>query len=150
MLIDTCFWCLKPFDKNIEFDKEKDTMCFKGYKPCPTCNELFSKGIQVLGVSKEQTIPNQPAMTVDKDNNSLYPTGRMFLAPIEWVMEFLADEPDTLAEVIKHKVLLLPDHVVEQALSELDKTDSGFVEDEDLIQKQQNAKIYTDERGFLQ
>lgn len=148
MLVDTCFWCLKPIDKTIKFDKEKDTMSFKGYKPCPTCTKIFSNGIQVLGVSKEQTIINQPAMTIDKDNNPLYPTGRMFLADNNWVCEYLKDEPDILSEVIKQKVLLLPDKVVEEGLSMLNKTDSGYVGDEDLIQKQQTAQINIEERGF--
>lgn len=150
MLIDTCFWCLKPMDKNIAFDKEKDTMLFNGYKPCPNCNNLFSKGIQVLGVSKERIIPNQPAMTVDKENNSLYPTGNMFIAPEEWVQEFLSDNQDMLKAVMEHKVLLLPNDTVEKALEIFDKEDSGIIEDKDLIQKQQDGKIQTEERGFLE
>ncbi len=142
-LINTCFWCLKPLDKTLKFNIETDTMAFNGYEPCDTCKELFSRGIQVLGVSKSQTFKQQPAITVDKDNNCLYPTGRMFLAPEEWVRSFLSEDEERiiLEAVIKHKVMLLPDHVLEDIMNELNKNDCGYVDNDALIQKEQQAVV---------
>ena len=90
-----CFWCLKPLDPDKKL-QEGEKMYFESYDPCERCEELFSHGIQVIGVSTSMVMPGMIAVLKDGEGKPLYPTGSMFLATEEWTRELLKDEPEKL------------------------------------------------------
>lgn len=144
-----CFWCLKPFDENETFDKEKDQMLFMGYTPCARCQEILNKGIHVMGVQNEPMMKDQPAISTDNDGKPLYPTGSMMAAPEEWVRDFLdrpEDEP-LLKAVLEQRVMMLPSQIMDDILVQIEemekKQGSQLVEDQELIEKQQNGTAVT-------
>lgn len=152
MTKDCCFWCLKPFDKNETFDKEKDTMRFSTYTPCETCQELFSKGIHVIGVDEQPRIQGQPAMSKTQDGKELYPNGTMFLASKEWVEQFL-DQPEDkeyLENVLKEKVMLLPSSLLDriiESFNEEDKEDKNLIEDEEILESTNEVELSNNQMG---
>ena len=143
--VEMCFWCMRPLDKSIQFDKEKDTAIFTSYKPCHECRELFSHGYQIIGVQNEQMMNGQIPITRDKNNNPLYPNGQMFLAPEEWVRAFLSEDKDKpmLEEVLKHKVMLLPREVIASIIADI-QSNAPMV-DEEMVEKQQNGKVVSND-----
>lgn len=138
---DLCFWCLKPLDLNDTFDKDKDQMRFLSYTPCKRCKTVLDKGIHVMGVQKEQMMPNQPAISTTEDGDPLYPTGAMMAAPEEWVRSFLDDEDekqkDLLNAVLKQRVMMVPANIMEEILKNLDDSTPSLIEGQDMIEKQQ-------------
>lgn len=114
-----CFWCLKPLDPDKKL-QEGEKMYFESYDPCERCEELFSHGIQVIGVSTSMVMPGMIAVLKDGEGKPLYPTGSMFLATEEWTRELLKDEPEKLKEVLSIRKLLMPDEIVGEIIKELD------------------------------
>lgn len=114
-----CFWCLKPLDPDKKL-QEGEKMYFESYDPCERCEELFSHGIQVIGVSTSMVMPGMVAVLKDGEGKPLYPTGSMFLATEEWTRELLKDEPEKLKEVLSIRKLLMPDEIVGEIIKELD------------------------------
>lgn len=115
-----CFWCLKPLDPDKKL-QEGEKMYFESYVPCERCEELFSHGIQVIGVSPSMVMPGMIAVTKDNNGNPLYPTGAMFLASEDWVREILSEESDKemLNEVLKARKMLMPDEIVGDVVNKL-------------------------------
>ena len=72
-------------------DSEMPMRAIVDYEPCDTCKELFSKGVHVIGVTTEPMIENMFPIVKD-DNITLYPTGSMFVAPEQWVTDFLTNK----------------------------------------------------------
>ena len=145
MTVDTCFWCLKPFDDTIKFDKERDQITFSSYEPCKHCQEIFSKGIHVMGVSKEPYVKNQPGISQDNDGNVLYPTGSTLVVSEDVVKEWL-DYDDVsrklLDNVLEYKVLMLPEEAM-SAIVAPENTEAvpSLIEDEDLEKKVTTAGV---------
>ena len=73
-----------------------------------TCKELFN----------DVNIGN--VLLIDDGKIKLYPTGSMFVAPEEWIKDFLtANERESMIEeVLSKKSLLMPDKIVNQIVDE--------------------------------
>ena len=121
-MVKCCFWCLKPLDPNQSL-KENDKIIFESYEPCEKCKELFSHGIQVIGVSTDMVMPGMVPVTRDDKDRPLYPTGAMFLTTEAWVTELLKEESDkeTLIDVLKTRKLLMPDELVGLIVKDLEE-----------------------------
>lgn len=131
-MVKCCFWCLKPLDPNVEL-KDDDKLVFETYEPCEKCAEMFSHGIQVIGVSPDMVMPGMTPVTKDEKDTPLYPTGAMFLATEDWVRELLKDENEKpmLEEVLKARKILMPDALVGLIIKDLEEQDvPDLVEDE--------------------
>lgn len=123
--IPICFWCGKEKNEIAllgKIDKEDSPAPRKivvNYEPCDACKELFSKGIHVIGCSKTPMVETMfPIMEDDKC--CLYPTGSMFVAPEEWIKDFLTqnEREDMIENVLEMKVLLIPDDIVNQIIKD--------------------------------
>lgn len=129
--IPTCFWCGNPKKELALMGRmdKKDSKAPKyivlDYEPCDECKKLFSNGIHVVGCSNEPTAKGQFPM-LDSESVKLYPTGAMFVAKEEWVKDFLKanDSEDMIPDVIEKKVLLMPDSIVNEIVSESKKLDN--------------------------
>ena len=57
---------------------------------------------------------------VDDSKVKLYPTGSMFVAPVEWMKDFLTtnNQEAMLEDVLSKKVLMMPDDIVSQIVKE--------------------------------
>lgn len=131
-MVKCCFWCLKPLEEG-RILKDDDKLVFESYEPCEKCAELFSHGIQVIGVSPNMVMPGMAPVTKDDKGNPLYPTGAMFLTTEQWVRELLKEEheKDMLKEVLAARKLLMPDEIVGMLVAELDEQEvPDLVEDE--------------------
>jgi hypothetical protein len=135
--IPICFWCgeekneiamLGKIDR--EDSKAPKAMIFD-YEPCDKCKELFDKGIQVIGITDTPIIKDMFPI-VDTDSTTVYPTGCFYIAPVDWVEEFLKDNghPEMVDEVLKSKKLLLPNDFVLSVIKEIQELESETVEDE--------------------
>ena len=142
--IKTCFWCLKPFDKKINFDKEKDTMEFSSYELCEECKKILGSNIHVIGVTSQQMLKSQPALFFGKHGESYYPTGSMFVATDEWVKDFLCGNgSDELTDtIIKNRVFTIPQELMDVLVEKFKEEDvNEIVDDPDLIEKQGEGVI---------
>lgn len=142
--IKTCFWCLKPFDKQISFDKEKDTMEFSSYDLCEDCKKMLGNNIHVIGVASQQMLKSQPALFFGKNGESYYPTGSMFVATNEWIMDFLRenDSSELADAIIRNRVFTIPQELMDVLIEKFKDEDvNQMVEDPDLIEKQSEGII---------
>lgn len=142
--VETCFWCLQPFDKKIKFDKAKDTMEFSGYLLCEDCKKMLGNNIHVIGVDQKQIINKQPALFFGKNGESYYPTGSMFIATDEWVKDFLhGNDADGLSEkILKNRVFTIPQELMDVLIEKFEDEDvDQMIDDPDLIEKQGEGTI---------
>ena len=125
--VDVCFWCLKPLKEGEEFHKGTDRMIMRSYTPCKTCKDVFSHGIRLIGTVKEAPMEGMPPIGMGNDNEPLYPTGIMFLAPEEMVREMLnePDESNILNNVLEHKVMLMPEENVAKIIDTVKNAGAG-------------------------
>lgn len=137
-IVKCCFWCLKPLNENVVLG-ENDKMVFESYEPCEKCAELFSHGIQVMGVSHTMVMPGMIPVTKDDKGEPLYPTGAMFLASEQWVRELLKEESEKelLTEVLLTKKMLMPDAIVGAIINDLEQQNA---EVPDLVEDEVNAE----------
>lgn len=144
--VDTCFWCLKPRNEMETFEKGVDRMIFHGYTPCKRCKEMFDRGIHVIGVTKTASAEGMIPISKSNEGEDLYPTGSMFVGTEQWVTSFLSEENDKplLDEVLKTKVMLMPDEIVNKVVQELQEQNPDLpdlVEDEELKAEQNNGEV---------
>lgn len=128
--IPICFWCGqeknevalmgKLGDSRKGEDIEAPRHCITNYDPCDKCKELFSKGIHVIGVTSQPIVQGMFPM-VNDGQQTLYPTGSMFVGTEDWVTRFLtANQQEAMIEdVLAKKVLLLPDELVVDMIKEM-------------------------------
>lgn len=117
--IPMCFWCGKEKNEVAlmgRIDKEDSQMpmhVIMDYEPCDECKNLFSQGIQVIGFTETPAVKGMFPI-VRTEQNTLYPTGSMFVAREEWVKEFLTanDSQEMIENVISKRQLLLPEKIV--------------------------------------
>ena len=129
--IPICFWCGKEKNEvallgELKGDAEAPKHVIVDYEPCDKCKELFSKGIQIIGVVDQPIVDGMFPIVVDGDVE-LYPGGSMFLGTEEWVTRFLTEnnEPELLKRVLESKKLLLPEHIVLQLIEDYKALESG-------------------------
>lgn len=123
--IPVCFWCGKEKNEVAlmgQIDKEDSAAPRKvivNYEPCDECKEFFSKGVHVIGVTTEPMVPTMFPI-VDDGKMKLYPTGSMFVAPIDWMKDFLTanNQEAMLEDVLSKKVLMMPDNIVSEIVNE--------------------------------
>lgn len=118
--IERCFWCGRP--KNGEIEETEETIknsVINNYQPCDTCKKSFEGGIHVIGVTKEPIVKGMFPISKD-DDNILYPTGSMFVANEEFIKDMLSeeDEKELLKNVLKDRVLMIPNEMCEQIVND--------------------------------
>lgn len=125
--VERCFWCGRPKDKTIT-EEQAATMdsVINNYVPCDSCKEIFAKGIHVIGVTKEPIVEGMFPISTDEDSN-LYPTGSMFVANEEFIEDMLSEESEKeLKEnVLKERILMLPDELVSQIVQDARNAEQG-------------------------
>ena len=118
-----CFWCTKETGKPVMLPevngKKPPAKAILNYEPCDSCAEMFGKGIHVIGVVEKAPVETMPPIT-SNDEVKVYPTGSFFVASVEWVEQMLKanSNQEMLEEVIKHKVLMMPDEIVQKIIEE--------------------------------
>lgn len=135
--IPVCFWCGKEKNEVAllgKINKEDSKAPMKAvinYEPCDKCNEFFSKGIQVIGITKHPIIKGLFPIMIQDKQNAFFPTGTMFVATDTWIKDFLTtnEKEYMIDEVLKKRKLLLPDPIVSDIVKEL--------KNEDLEEKEQ-------------
>ena len=121
--IERCFWCGRPKDASIieETEETLKNSVINNYQPCEKCKESFNGGIHVIGVTKEPIVKNMFPIVKDGEN-VLYPTGSMFVANEEFIKEMISgdseDEKELLTNVLKERVLLIPNDQCEQIVND--------------------------------
>ena len=118
--IDRCFWCGKP--RNGEIDETEETIkksVINSYTPCDKCKESFAGGIHVIGVTDKPIVEGMFPISKD-DKHTLYPTGSMFVANEEFIKDMLSDESEKqlLENVLKERILMIPNDVCEQIVND--------------------------------
>ncbi len=137
--IPVCFWCGKPkneialLGKIDKQDSETPRHVIIDYDPCDTCQQLFSQGIHIIGVT-EEPIAEGMFPIVDDGTNTFYPTGSMLVARPEWAERFLTanNKSDMIPDVLERKALLLPDSLVNELVKEakgVEELDVSFPEE---------------------
>lgn len=128
--IPICFWCGKEknevalLGKIDREDSEAPRRVIMNYDPCDSCQELFAKGIHIIGVSEQPVM--QGMFPISKSGGKdLFPTGAMFVAREEWVKQMVSepDEKELLDNVLKERVMLMPSEVVEDIVKEASKVE---------------------------
>ena len=147
MDIDTCFWCLKPLNENEKFS-QGDRKIFRSYTPCKKCEQIRKHGISIMGTVTEQPMEGMPPI-LDNEGLKLWPTGTWFLASEEQVRNLLCDEEDKdqLEEVLKQKVLLMPDDYVNKIIEEMKKAEANMkdiADEEDIPQSTDEVAMETE------
>ena len=118
-----CFWCTKETGKSVVLPevngKKPPAKAILNYEPCESCKEMFSNGIHVIGVVDNPLVDTMPPIVSDGEMK-LYPTGSFFVASPEWTEQMLKTNSgqDIVEEVLKRKVLMMPDKVVQGIVDE--------------------------------
>lgn len=158
--VEFCFWCGEPKDKSIKDEINSDNKksfrpVINNYNPCERCKEIFSNGIHVIGVSKEPVIKTMFPITKTDEDGPLYPTGSMFVAD-DYFIEELLDSPDDkeLKEnVLKERIIMLPDEFVSQMIKEAREQGRGqsldsIIKDKEGETDEENVQNQGDEDGL--
>lgn len=120
-----CFWCTKETGKPVmlpEVDgKIPPKKAILSYEPCDACKAMFAQGIHVIGVVDKPLVETMPPIVKD-GNVELYPTGSFFVASEPWTEEMLKKngKQDMLEDVLKRKVLMMPEEIVSKIIAEAD------------------------------
>lgn len=114
--IERCFWCGRL--KNVGIEETEENIresVIADYTPCERCKKVFDAFVQVVGVVKEPLFEGMPSIGKEGDE-MLYPTGFRFDAPEDFLRVLVKDAPDEklLDDVLKDRVLLMPDHIVRE------------------------------------
>lgn len=133
--IPACFWCGQSKNEIAlmgKIDKEDSKAPMKlivDYEPCDKCKELFSKGVHVIGVIDEPVIEGMFPI-YNNGTEKLYPTGSDFIAPEDWITNFLTvnEQEDMIKGVLDKKKLLMPDSIVNEIIKDI-KIEEGNNED---------------------
>lgn len=118
-----CFWCTKETGKPVMLPevngKKPPARAILNYEPCEACKEMFSKGIHIIGVVDKPFAETMPPIVCEEEMK-LYPTGSFFVASPEWTEQMLkANNNQRMVEnVLKHRVLMMPDEIVQGIVKE--------------------------------
>lgn len=117
--IERCFWCGKPKDGSIieETEETLHNSVINNYEPCENCKKAFAHGVHVIGVTKQPIVDGMFPIMKDGDN-VLYPTGSMFVANDDFIKDMLDGEDELLANVLKERILLIPNEQCEQIVND--------------------------------
>lgn len=129
--IPICFWCGKEknqvalLGKIDKKDSEAPKRIIMDYEPCNECKELFSKGIQVIGVSEKPIMENMFPIMVQEDKE-FFPTGAMFLSSKEWTKAFLEENnPEMVDMVMEKQVMLMDNEIVEELIKQYQEVEQA-------------------------
>lgn len=135
-----CFWCTKETGKPVKLPEVNGKIPPKkailNYEPCEACKEIFCQGIHIIGVVDKPLVETMPPIVKDGEVE-LYPTGSFFVASESWTEEMLKKngKADMLEDVLKRKVLMMPDEVISKIIAEMDEVPTvgmpDMEEDED-------------------
>ncbi len=118
-----CFWCTKETGKPVMLPevngKTPPKKAILNYEPCDECKAMFSQGIHIIGVVDKPLVETMPPIVKD-EGVELYPTGSFFVASEPWTEEMLKknDKADMLEDVLKRKVLMMPEEIVSKIIEE--------------------------------
>ena len=119
-----CFWCGQDKEEkfklsHVEEGTEVPKRLVFDYKPCNQCKELFGQGIQIIGTSHQPIVPTMFPI-IKNEKETLYPTGTTFVAPEQWVKDFLKanNHEEMIESVLEQRILVLPDSFVSQMVQE--------------------------------
>ena len=124
--IPICFWCGEEKNEvvllgELKDDAEASKNMIVDYEPCDACKELFSKGIQIIGVVDQPVVDGMFPIIVN-DDVELYPTGSMLLVSEDFIVRFSAanveHDANLLDKVLKHRKLMLPENIVLQMIED--------------------------------
>jgi hypothetical protein len=129
--IEICFWCGNPKDENISHEdllkaKTDNDIVINNYRPCDRCKKMFGKGIHVIGVTDKPIAEGMFPISKSSDQ-TLYPTGSMFVASEEFILDLLSDDAqkELRENVLKERVLMMPDSVVEGIVNDAREHNQG-------------------------
>lgn len=143
--IERCFWCGKP--KSGEIEETEETIknsVINDYTPCDKCKESFAGGIHVIGVTNKPIVNGMFPISKD-DKNTLYPTGSMFVANEEFIKDMLSNEgeKELLENVLKERILMIPNEVCEQIVNDARtaQAENGeeYIEQMDEVHKEESS-----------
>lgn len=134
-VIPNCFWCgqkkneIAMLGKIDRQDSKAPENIVLNYEPCDKCNELFSQGIQVIGVTETPAVKDM--FPIQKsDSVALYPTGNFIVVGEDWAKAVFADDEETLKNVLEYKRLLMDDDCVVEMIKQAKSEDNEVVENE--------------------
>ena len=120
-----CFWCTKETGKPVQLPEVNGKIPPKkailNYEPCDACKTIFDQGIHIIGVVNKPLVETMPPIMKDGEVE-LYPTGSFFVASETWTREILSKnrKEEMIEDVLKRKVLMMPEEVVSQIIAEMD------------------------------
>ena len=126
--ITKCFWCRKEpvgiaLLGRIKTKEDKDVKAppsvITSYEPCEACKEAFSKGIHVIGVTKDQPEDGRPPL---QKNPDLYPTGAFFVCSENFVKNNFNGE--ILEEILEKRKLLMDNDMVLEIINNSEESES--------------------------
>lgn len=143
-VIERCFWCGRPKDGEIEETEETiKNSVINNYSPCKKCKESFGNGIHVIGVVDKPIVDGMFPISKD-DKQTLYPTGSMFVANDDFIKEMLSDEgeKELLENVLKERMLMIPNEVCEQIVNDARAAQAEgeeYIEHMDEVHEEENS-----------
>ncbi len=143
-VIERCFWCGRPKDGEIEETEETiKNSVINNYSPCEKCKESFGNGIHVIGVIDKPIVDGMFPISKN-DKQTLYPTGSMFVANDDFIKEMLSDEgeKELLENVLKERMLMIPNEVCEQIVNDARAAQAEgeeYIEHMDEVHEEENS-----------
>lgn len=118
-----CFWCGKE-----KKDFDHASIGFNGtlfdYDPCPECEEIFNKGVLVMGVTKYPIREHMAPIAKDQSGNAWYPDATYFVASSTLICDLYKDNPQALKHTLATKRMMMPSHLLRQVIEQNMKEDS--------------------------
>ena len=120
--IDTCFWCGKPMDTSIDECPKDKIMKISTYDFCDRCEETYKDGIKLIGVTEEPLVEGMFPV-LDEEDIKLYPTGSIMQCHEDYIKEILFDDKERLDIVLEHKLMFVPENILEKLIEEVRKAE---------------------------
>lgn len=133
--VPCCFWCRKPKDKSIPDSDDLNGVIFD-YDPCPECEDIFNKGILVIGVTPIPVCEHLKPIAKDQAGNIWYPDATYLVASPQLVFDLYEGNPKAIEHTLATRRLMMPSQVLRRVIEKALKEDS---EDEGNQSRSQNS-----------
>lgn len=126
--VPVCFWCGLPKDTSFDEFPKGSQPVVSDYDPCDRCEEEYSKGIQLIGVTEDKPIIKGMFPIVQDDEKSLYPTGSTMLVSEEYIKEILEGKDEEIDIVLKRRKMMIPEDILKAIIEKVRKLDEEGVD----------------------
>lgn len=122
-----CFWCGKPkgiaLMGNQKGDIKAPPYVVGDYDPCPNCEDIFNKGICLIGTVKEPILEGMPPIGETNEGEPVYPDTTYCVVQEDCIHQMYSNRPEMLQNVLQSRTLLVPSQLIQRVIKSSQEED---------------------------